>query len=622
MGKVQGINKEHNSTTINWYRRSGREKVELVWDGSKYLIYVNGVYLRDLVTDIKIPTTSIEVWNPDVNYEANSTFVSFINETSPTEQFQTEAIYRCAIDTQAGESPEIAQEKWIYQGSTDTVSDLKISDVQDLRTELDDRIKYSDLNSQFNVDPNTKQISLNVEYITVSDYKPSNDIPPVGEEASWNIPADSASMLEGGSVLGFARLGSKPVDNIVIDLASDDITSVTISPTTMTFTPTNWNDPQQYTINSIVDPDGDSEVVNITFSTQTSADTRYNNLADKVIPVSVIDSSNAAIVTTITTGSVTENESITMGVYLASQPVQDVIIDVVSADPVRLIPSTSSVVIQSDEWNQPVTVGFTAPFDGDTVVNDVICTFSLSGNNTDPIYQPGNIDDVDITITINEPLVPEEVILGGITWKGSNTDFDNGSSLITVYGGNNPGTNPDYDANVANYGRLYRQAILQTLLLNNPGYRIPTFSDVLNTIVASTNYTENTFNVRSTQAKPLLSPYTEWNDVSNVSQPLNTDGFGEPMILTSTLQLGDSGLDLRPGGSSPDDITFIEKTQRGTYWYDAGLNVRGEQQYGLFEVQGSYVSETSVTMRILLYKNAVDNQTYLNYHSVRLVKDI
>ena len=65
-----------------------------------------------------IPIENVTVWSPLSGYTSGNTYVTYVNTGSSDPQFQTEAIYRCDINTIAGESPETNPEKWIYNGQS------------------------------------------------------------------------------------------------------------------------------------------------------------------------------------------------------------------------------------------------------------------------------------------------------------------------------------------------------------------------------------------------------------------------------------------------------------------------------------------------------------------------
>lgn len=77
----------------------------------------------------EITVNDVEVWRSDKNYRAGNTYVSYVNPGSSDPQFQTEAIYRCDINTIAGESPESAFTKWIFQGTSVNFDNIEAKNV-------------------------------------------------------------------------------------------------------------------------------------------------------------------------------------------------------------------------------------------------------------------------------------------------------------------------------------------------------------------------------------------------------------------------------------------------------------------------------------------------------------
>ena len=80
----------------------------------------------------------------------------------------------------------------------------------------------------------------------------------------------------GGSGTFTIVLHSQPTANVTIALASSDTTEGTVTPTSVTFTPANWNAPQTVTVTGVDDGlvDGD-QVYTIVTDPATSADATY-----------------------------------------------------------------------------------------------------------------------------------------------------------------------------------------------------------------------------------------------------------------------------------------------------------------------------------------------------------
>ena len=150
----------------------------------------NGIYLLKA-----LPTTSAENWagvgkgfsgitpeySDSVGYEVGdiivyiSPYAELLEDGDPLKE---EGLYECTADTEAGENPETAPNKWRYLGKLgETAGGTTITQIPGLQMELEDRVKYSDIGNNLTVATN-KQVNLDVTYLTVTGYSPAEDIQP------------------------------------------------------------------------------------------------------------------------------------------------------------------------------------------------------------------------------------------------------------------------------------------------------------------------------------------------------------------------------------------------------------------------------------------------------------
>jgi uncharacterized protein (TIGR02145 family) len=135
-----------------------------------------------------IQVAEIEVWNPEKAYLAGNTYVSYVYpeiELLPQgSPFAVNYIYRCNANTLAGESPYTHSYKWIRMGALNqTVSStIFITDVYGLEESLQNTVNINNLSDQFYVDPVSGNISLNIDYITVNNYTPAQNVLPEPED--------------------------------------------------------------------------------------------------------------------------------------------------------------------------------------------------------------------------------------------------------------------------------------------------------------------------------------------------------------------------------------------------------------------------------------------------------
>lgn len=149
------------------------------------IIFDKNRWIFDPPIDIgAIQIAGLERWDPEVDYEAGDTYVSYIYDGTllpEDDPFYTELIYRCIENTVAGQSPFTHPEKWLrlarVDNTTDTVSNIHISNVYGLEEILNNTININNLGDQFTIDDNGKLV-LNIKYITVNDYSPAQNIIP------------------------------------------------------------------------------------------------------------------------------------------------------------------------------------------------------------------------------------------------------------------------------------------------------------------------------------------------------------------------------------------------------------------------------------------------------------
>ncbi|MBK9503105.1 MAG: hypothetical protein IPO06_27760 [Leptospiraceae bacterium] len=123
-------------------------------------------------------------------------------------------------------------------------------------------------------------------------------------------------VTEAGGTSSFTVvLNSIPSGDVTIPVTSNDLTEGTVSPSSITFTNSNWNIPQTVTITGIDDPNPDGNIsFTVSLGPSTSSDTNYNNLSQPNIAVINEDNDTAGF--TIINPTITTNESGTNGGFL------------------------------------------------------------------------------------------------------------------------------------------------------------------------------------------------------------------------------------------------------------------------------------------------------------------
>ena len=103
---------------------------------------------------------------------------------------------------------------------------------------------------------------------------------------------------ESGSADNFTVvLGSQPTGNVAFSLGASDSSEVSISPSTLTFTSSNWNNAQTVTVTGVsdnLDDDSVTSTVTVAINTGNTADTNYDALSSQSVNVTTSDSDTAS----------------------------------------------------------------------------------------------------------------------------------------------------------------------------------------------------------------------------------------------------------------------------------------------------------------------------------------
>ncbi|HEY5944458.1 MAG TPA: Calx-beta domain-containing protein [Kofleriaceae bacterium] len=210
-------------------------------------------------------------------------------------------------------------------------------------------------------------------------------------------PIDGLVVSEFGDTDTFTIvLNAAPTANVTITLTSSDTTEGTVAPSSVTFTPSNWNVPQTVTVTGINDTIADgNQIFTIITGAATSTDPAYSGLAVADVEVTNIDNDTAQVyVKARRRLLVSENgQSATFRVRLTLQPTATVTCTIQSSDTTEGLISPPTLVFQPNQFGfQTVTV---TGVDDQIVDGDVLFTILLDAcTSTDPQYNGSNPRDV------------------------------------------------------------------------------------------------------------------------------------------------------------------------------------------------------------------------------------
>ena len=204
----------------------------------------------------------------------------------------------------------------------------------------------------------------------------------------------------GGTATYTVVLLSQPTANVTVAVSSATPTEASPSPTSLVFTPVDWNAPQTVTVTGVDDNvlDGDQPFTIIN-APAVSSDPGYSGVDPDDVTGTNRDNESAAFVVTPTSGLVTTEAGgqATFTVALISAPTADVTISLTSSDTTEGTVSPSSLTFTSANWNAPQTVTVTGVDDSIADGNQPYTIITGAATSADPLYN--GVDPPDVSAT-------------------------------------------------------------------------------------------------------------------------------------------------------------------------------------------------------------------------------
>ena len=215
--------------------------------------------------------------------------------------------------------------------------------------------------------------------------------------------SSSTALTEGSTTTDSytIALNTAPTANVSITVTPD--AQITVSPSTLTFTSSNWNVAQTVTVTAVNDTTIEGTHNGVIKHTVSSTDTSYNGLSLSSVTATMTDNDTAGATLTESSSStaLTEGSTTTDSytVALNTAPTSDVTITVTPDTQITVTPST--LTFTSSNWasSQNVTV---------TAINDTSVEGTHSGvikhtvSSTDSNYSGLSLSSVTATITDND----------------------------------------------------------------------------------------------------------------------------------------------------------------------------------------------------------------------------
>ena len=244
-------------------------------------------------------------------------------------------------------------------------------------------------------------------------------------------PTSGLVTTEAGATASFTVvLTSQPTANVTMGLSSSDTSEGTVSPTSLTFTSSNWSTARTVTVTGVDDLVADgNQTYSIVTAAASSTDSAYSGLNATDVSVTNTDNETAGITVSPTSGLVTTEAGATASftVVLTSQPTANVTIGLSSSDTSEGTVSPTSLTFTSSNWSTPQTVTVTGVDDLIDDGNVSYTAVTAAASSTDSAYSGLNATDVSVTNTDNEAAGFVVNPAGGLT-----TTENGGTAQFTI----------------------------------------------------------------------------------------------------------------------------------------------------------------------------------------------
>ena len=243
--------------------------------------------------------------------------------------------------------------------------------------------------------------------VTITD----NDDPGI------TLSPTSLQFREGASRNYTVKLDAQPVSNVTVEIQGGG--DLDLNPTSLTFTPQNWNSWQTVTVTVKADRDADTGTdPPVIVTHEASGSSEYNGeMAELTVTIDEVDV--PAVTVSDRSLTVREGGSNTYTVVLDKQPSTDVTVTVTVPSGTDLTVSPPSLMFTRQNWHMPKTFTVRAEDDDvDLPDRSVTLTHEASGGE----YSPVSVASVRVTVEDNDdPGISASVPRLTVPEEGSNS---------------------------------------------------------------------------------------------------------------------------------------------------------------------------------------------------------
>lgn len=382
--------------------------------------------------------------------------------------------------------------------------------------------------SQTNID--TIEIAINNE--TLDEKKlPHWKYTPAGIDFDTSI----IELIEGAEgAKRIFKLNAKPKSAVIVTIKSDHNDRLSISSSSLTFTPSNWNTDQTVTFTAIDDHIANGDLnFSITINSS-SYDSRFNDI-ENIVQVSIKDNDEVGIIYDDSSITLNEGQSVIRTFKLKSQPLADVVLNISSDHDDKLTISSKQLMFTSSNWNINQSVIFTA-IDDNIASGDLSFNIKIKSSSTDALYN--NIPENVIPVTIKDD------DLAGIIYDSTSAILNEGQFITRTFRlKSQPTSNVTLNISSNNGSRL--SISKQSLIFTDSNWNIDqsvTFTSIDNSIddgdaIVSVTIKSTSADINYNNLSSGFAITVKDNDTSGIITDTTPTTITEGQSITRTFKL-------------------------------------------------------------------------------------
>ena len=367
--------------------------------------------------------------------------------------------------------------------------------------------------------------------------------------AGITVDPTTLAVNEGMTAQYTVVLDFQPADDVTVTPSVTANRGLTLDLTSLTFTTTNWDVPQEVTVTAADDTNNANETATITHTAdETGAGTAYDLAASAIDSISVTVNDNDVITLSETALTIAEGMSGSYTVALAQAPSSTVTVTLtLSADSGVTVDTDSMMAgdqhtlsFTTGNWSTAQTVTVTAPQDDDGFSNTGTITHTVSGG--------GLRGSATLTTAVTEDETVGLVLGGSATLPDGQTNY-----VMSVNENSNSGSSNQYTVQLA----------------SQP---FPTNQNVTVTVTAPAGQANLKKTGQTTASKSVVLTFTGLN--WNTAQTITVDAADDPDSAAATYSLTHSMSGANFTGSGPNlELTVIDLDTPGLVLSKTALEI-------------------------------------------------